>query len=592
MNRDIELIINKGTNIYYEENFKVFNGHHNIYLGSNIYLVDGIINAGDHEGKVVIEDFVFFGHGVKILTRGHDYNVFDKNRQLSVVEKPIHIKQGAWISSGSIILGGVTVGKNAVIGAGSVVTKDVPDHAMVAGNPAKLLKYIENGENLMGNTDYDDIDTIISKVKKTDKKIYEYGDFTKYNDKAFIEEVYRKLLQREVDQHGLDLYLTKLRHAQKSKMEIISLIRASKEGREKNIKLLGFYKRLFLTLLYTVPPFSFLVKNGRKIDNLESTLYAHIKHSTNTTRELKDKLEDKIERLEDKIEKLEDKIDRVEDKVEDKVDIEDNIGLYQKLIKEKETIKLYLNRLDALINEAKKSMPPTIKLSKIEALSQLKEHKFESLYTEFEDKFRGEKKEIKDKLSLYLPFLHTVTKDSPKANILDIACGRGEWLELLRDNGYRAKGIDLNPNMVHICQKEGLDVEQQEALNYLKSLPSNSLSLITGFHIIEHLHSFDEVLELLEESHRVLDGGGFMIYETPNPRNILVGASDFYIDPSHQTPLHPMTMKFFAQKLSFKNVSSLIINDTKLIDIDRIDFTKIEDYVSIGRDYALIGYKV
>ena len=589
MNRDIELIINKGTNIYYEENFKVFNGHHNIYLGSNIYLVDGIINAGDHEGKVVIEDFVFFGHGVKILARGHDYSVFDKERHSSVVEKPIHIKQGAWISSGSIILGGVTVGKNSVIGAGSVVTKDVPDYAMVAGNPAKLLKYIENGEKLMGDTNDNEIDTIISKVKKTDKKIYEYSDFTKYNDKAFIEEVYRGLLKREVDQNGLDLYLTKLRNAQKSKMEIISLVRASKEGREKNIKLLGFYKRLFLTLLYATPPFSFLVKNGRKIDNLESTLYAHIKNSNSIQRELKEKLENNINRVE---EKLEDKIDRVEDKVEDKVDIEDNIGLYQKLIKEKETIKLYLNRLDALINEAKKSTPPTIKFSKIEALSQLKENRFESLYAEFEDKFRGEKKEIKDKLSIYLPFLYTVTKDTQKANILDIACGRGEWLELLKDNGYRAKGIDLNPNMVHICQKEGLDVEQQEALKYLKSLPSNSLSLITGFHIIEHLRSFDEVLELLEESHRVLDGGGFIIYETPNPRNILVGASDFYIDPSHQTPLHPMTMKFFAQKLSFKNVSSLIINDTKLIDIDRIDFTKIEDYVSIGRDYALIGYKV
>ena len=140
-NSDFEKIINKGTNIYYEPNFRVFTGHQNIFLGSNIYLVDTLINAGDTVGKVIIEDFVFFGHGVKILARAHNYKVYDKQRQVEITEKPIHIKQGAWIASGAIVLGGVTIGKNAVVGAGSVVTKDVPDSAVVAGNPAKLIRY-------------------------------------------------------------------------------------------------------------------------------------------------------------------------------------------------------------------------------------------------------------------------------------------------------------------------------------------------------------------------------------------------------------------------------------------------------------------
>lgn len=141
INSDFEKIIHKGSNINYEERFRVFTGHHNIFLGSNIYLVDTLINAGDSIGKVTIEDYVFFGHGVKILARAHNYKVYNEQRQQDITEKPIHIKKGAWIASGAIILGGVTIGTNAVVGAGSVVTKDIPNNAVVTGNPAKIVKY-------------------------------------------------------------------------------------------------------------------------------------------------------------------------------------------------------------------------------------------------------------------------------------------------------------------------------------------------------------------------------------------------------------------------------------------------------------------
>jgi len=149
INKDFELITHKGENIHYGENFKVFTGHNNIYLGSNIYLVDTLINAGDEAGRVTIEDYVFFGHGVKLLARGHDYTLIDEQRQQNITENPIHIKQGAWVSSGVTILGGVTVGKNAVVGAGSVVTKNIPDNAIFAGNPARLVRYINRDLNIL-----------------------------------------------------------------------------------------------------------------------------------------------------------------------------------------------------------------------------------------------------------------------------------------------------------------------------------------------------------------------------------------------------------------------------------------------------------
>lgn len=142
INKDFELIVHKGSNINYEKTFRVFTGHQNIFLGSNIFLVDTLINAGDTLGKVTIEDYVFFGHGVKLLARSHNYKVHDRQRQEEIIEKPIHIKQGAWVSSGVIVLGGVVIGENAVVAAGSIVTKDVPANTVYAGNPAKLVRYI------------------------------------------------------------------------------------------------------------------------------------------------------------------------------------------------------------------------------------------------------------------------------------------------------------------------------------------------------------------------------------------------------------------------------------------------------------------
>lgn len=114
----------------------------NVYIGSNVSLVDTLINAGTSKGRVTIEDHVIFGHGCKILSRGHDVTKTGFNRHHTFTEKPIHIKQGVWVASGSIIIGGVTIGPHAVIGAGSVVTKDVPAHTFAAGNPARAIKKI------------------------------------------------------------------------------------------------------------------------------------------------------------------------------------------------------------------------------------------------------------------------------------------------------------------------------------------------------------------------------------------------------------------------------------------------------------------
>lgn len=127
----------------------------------------------------------------------------------------------------------------------------------------------------------------------------------------------------------------------------------------------------------------------------------------------------------------------------------------------------------------------------------------DDFYIALEDKFRGAREDIISKLKIYLPLIEQVKSKINNAPILDIGCGRGEWLELLQNNGYQNQGIDINRVMVEQCQKRELKVIEADAVEYLKSLPAESLAGITGFHIIEHL-PFEVLLELFSETLRVL----------------------------------------------------------------------------------------
>ncbi|MGB8452462.1 MAG: class I SAM-dependent methyltransferase [Anaerocolumna sp.] len=178
------------------------------------------------------------------------------------------------------------------------------------------------------------------------------------------------------------------------------------------------------------------------------------------------------------------------------------------------------------------------------------------VYLDFEDAFRGTIDEITRRLSYYFSdfILNGVSKDSPKL-IIDIGCGRGEWLELLKSNGYEAIGIDINDSMVKACSDKGLHVILADAITYIKGIPNNSVKLLTAFQVIEHIN-FNQLNELLNEIVRVLDKGGMLILETPNPLNLEVGSCNFYNDPTHKRPVHPLLLEFLIKEHG--------INDTQI----------------------------
>jgi SAM-dependent methyltransferase len=221
-----------------------------------------------------------------------------------------------------------------------------------------------------------------------------------------------------------------------------------------------------------------------------------------------------------------------------------------------------------------------------------REKAMDSFYLAFEDHFRGDRAQIHQRLQIYLPILAALTLPSAPAQILDVGCGRGEWLALLRDHGYDALGIDLNQPMLDACQEQDLSVIKADILAYLSAQPDASLAVITGFHVVEHL-PFEDLVGLITESYRVLRSGGVMIFETPNPRNVTVGSCNFYFDPTHKNPLPPEVLQFMARYCGFEPAQILPLNpsDNPRVVEDSDMARRFNELFYGSMDYAVIGWK-
>ncbi|HFQ89723.1 MAG TPA: class I SAM-dependent methyltransferase [Desulfobulbus sp.] len=261
----------------------------------------------------------------------------------------------------------------------------------------------------------------------------------------------------------------------------------------------------------------------------------------------------------------------------------------------KASLVMQERRISLFLDEARRCLPETFSQEQLGEFVREKGHLLDSLYVTFEDKFRGTRGEIRERLRVYLDILRAAGAGSEEQPVLDIGCGRGEWLELLRDEGLAGRGVDLNDTLAHQCRERGLAVETGDAIAHLRSLPEASLGAVTGFHIIEHL-PMETQLELYGEAVRVLRPGGVAIFETPNPQNLLVGACNFYADPTHKRPLYPETQKFFLEYRGFSRVELKFLHPhepgARLPEDEAPELAaRLNDLLSCARDYAVIGYR-
>lgn len=213
----------------------------------------------------------------------------------------------------------------------------------------------------------------------------------------------------------------------------------------------------------------------------------------------------------------------------------------------------------------------------------------ENFYRAFEDKFRGSRELIKSRLQPYLPFIHPLLSIYPDGKALDLGCGRGEWLELLAESGFSGHGVDLDDGMLEACRERGLSVATQDAISALKALPAESVSVISGFHIAEHL-PFQDLQLLVGEAFRVLRPAGFLILETPNTENLVVGTTNFHLDPSHVRPLPILLLTFLVEYAQFQR--SKVVRLQELTELKTKSSIGILDVLNgVSPDYGVVAQK-
>ena len=178
----------------------------------------------------------------------------------------------------------------------------------------------------------------------------------------------------------------------------------------------------------------------------------------------------------------------------------------------------------------------------------------DALYVSLEDHFRGDQSTVKTRQMQYLSRVSEIaTKEFP---LVDFGCGRGEWLEICREAGVPARGYDSNHLSVIECTSKELQVDLGDLVEVLRSTPDGSLGVVTFFQVFEHL-PFPVLLDVLRSCRRVLRDGGVLIAEIPNSETLLVGASTFWIDPTHQRPLHPEVLRFLANQVGFSGIDGV-----------------------------------
>jgi SAM-dependent methyltransferase len=168
-------------------------------------------------------------------------------------------------------------------------------------------------------------------------------------------------------------------------------------------------------------------------------------------------------------------------------------------------------------------------------------------YVAFEDQFRGSRDAIRSGQETYLPLFEG------RGDVLDIGCGRGEFLDLLASRGIRARGIDVNPEMVEVCRARELDVTAADAVSYLSGLDDGSLGGIFSAQVVEHLQP-SYLLRFLELAYFKLAPGGRLVLETLNPACWVAFFDSYIRDITHVWPLHPDTLKYLVTASGFPEV--------------------------------------
>jgi O-antigen chain-terminating methyltransferase len=221
-------------------------------------------------------------------------------------------------------------------------------------------------------------------------------------------------------------------------------------------------------------------------------------------------------------------------------------------------------------------------------------------YVGFEDRFRGSQHEISRRVEDYLPLLASAS------DVVDVGCGRGELLDLLKQHAVTARGVDVNLAMVELCRARGLSVDPGDALAYLGRQSDASIGGLVAIQVVEHFEP-SYLAKFLETAHQKMRPGAPIILETINPACWMAFFETYIRDLTHQRPLHPETLRYLVQASGFQNVDVQFRQPVGEGDkLDRVpsvpgaDLTRLADTINAhadklnarlfsSMDYAVVG---
>ncbi len=462
------------------------------------------------------------------------------------------------------------------------------------------------------------------------KRDYVLAELLSFDDRDFIDQVYRIVLRRPPDAGGFEHFLQKLRSGQCSKVEILGEMRFSPEGMSRGIHIDGLLvpytlQRWFKKRFIGRPlrwAYAFLrmdqighrsqliqmaqARESQAIGNLYNQLVDQLERNHQATlssieqnkaqlqtannviadlsqwkHEIESRFTNTTEELAEKTQLIQKELSNNFDKVNTQsAQFSENISNMLRKIEDMESVFLpasrigeEINRLSTQIDELNGQSESLLNSSnKTDAeIHQLfekflafettvnarlnpkkpPEENLDPLYAAFEEKFRGSRELVRSRIEPYLEWIREVNAGSLESPVLDIGCGRGEWLELLQEQQLLGRGIDLNHIFIEACRGQGLDVTEGDAIEIMRTLPDNSFGAITSMHLVEHL-SYEVMITLIDQARRILKPGGLLLLETPNPENIVVGSYSFYMDPTHKNPIPPESLRWTVEARGFK----------------------------------------
>jgi len=215
-------------------------------------------------------------------------------------------------------------------------------------------------------------------------------------------------------------------------------------------------------------------------------------------------------------------------------------------------------------------------------------------YAAFEDRFRGDREHVRTQLRRYLAYFPA----AGAGPVLDLGCGRGEFLELLHEAGVPAWGIEHDERRSADCRQRGLDVRTGDAMQLLEQVADQSLGGVVSFQVFEHL-TLSKALRVLALARQKLRPGGCLIVETVNVQSLITFSRAWSIDPSHRQPLHPLTLRFLVEQAGFARcelVYASPVEEGTFLEPEgdneaaERNVTRLNDLLFAPQDYAVVAW--